>query len=102
MRAPIAVVTWARVSPEVDRRLTETIASGQRLKPAEWTGGDIWWVIDTVGDPRGLSVAMKALLAGPFKDREVRIAVRDGGGAVRVEALRELAGEATGSRREAR
>ncbi|MEO1205118.1 MAG: toxin-activating lysine-acyltransferase [Pseudomonadota bacterium] len=45
------MITWARVSTDVDTRMSE-IAGKQplRLRPDEWTSGEIYWLIDAVGD----------------------------------------------------
>ena len=37
---PIAVVLWASVSPEVDKRLSENLNTSVRLRPNEWKSGD--------------------------------------------------------------
>lgn len=90
-RAPIAAATWARVSPEVDARLRENAGNPIRLRPDEWTSGDIHWLIDLVGDARGLKVALNMLLNGPLEGQQTHIAVRDAAGAAKVETLQELA-----------
>lgn len=42
---PAAVVFWAFVSKETDARLA---AGGYRLRPDEWRGGDILWLMELV------------------------------------------------------
>ena len=54
-----AMLLWARVSPEVDKRLSESKDKPPRLKPEEWTSGDIVRVIEVVGRKD----AIKPLLA---------------------------------------
>lgn len=44
-QAPAAVVLFARVSSETDVRLE---AGGYKLRPDEWVGGDIPWLIEMV------------------------------------------------------
>jgi len=44
-QAPAAVVLFARVSPETDVRLE---AGGYKLRPDEWIGGNIPWLIEMV------------------------------------------------------
>ena len=75
-RAPIALVTWARVSPEVDRRLTDNAGQPPRLAPEEWASGDIVWLIDVVGAQRGLVHALEVLQRGPC--RNARYVASDG------------------------
>ena len=55
------------------------------------TGG-AWY-----GDPRGLSVALRWLLAEPFKDRPAYVVVRDAEGAAKVETVQGLAENAQGA-----
>lgn len=93
-RAPVAVVTWARVSPELDQRLTVNVGQSFRLRPDEWSSGDIFWLIDAVGDPRTVVGALEALLQGPFKDRDVKVASVDAHGTPHIEMLRELTARA--------
>ena len=68
-----AVVLWASVSPEVDRRLSEDLDKPIRLQPKEWRSGDIVWLIDAVGDPRLLPQFLKRLNETTFKGREVKV-----------------------------
>jgi hemolysin-activating ACP:hemolysin acyltransferase len=90
VRAPVAVVTWARVSAEVDARLTESAGTPIRLRPDEWTSGDIIWLVDIVGDQQGISGALTVLAVSAFKDRAAKITVREETGSVRVETLKAL------------
>ena len=55
----VAMLLWARVSPEVDKRLSESKDKPPRLEPEEWTSGDIVRVIEVVGRKD----AIKPLLA---------------------------------------
>lgn len=47
----VAMVSWARISPEVFAKLDAQKKAGvsYRLAPQEWTSGDIVRVIDTIG-----------------------------------------------------
>lgn len=86
-RAPIAVVTWALVSEEVDRRLSADLSHRIRLRPDEWKGGDIAWIVDIAGMPAGTRHALQWLKVGPFKDRDVKLVVRDGAGRAQATTL---------------
>jgi hemolysin-activating ACP:hemolysin acyltransferase len=90
-RAPIAVATWALVSDEVDQRLASDLSHRVRLRPDEWKSGEVGWIVDLVGDRRGIAGAVEWLKAGPFKERTAKIVVRDAKGATRVETLERLA-----------
>ena len=85
------MATWALVSDEVDRRIRETPGRRIRLRPDEGRGGDIAWIVDLAGDPRGVAKAVEWLRAGPFKERDAWLAVPDGRGGARVETLASVA-----------
>jgi cytolysin-activating lysine-acyltransferase len=85
--APIAVVTWALVSEEVDRRLEADLSGRIRLKPEEWKSGEIAWIVDLVGASAGVRRALQWLKAGPFRERLAKLVVRDASGVARVEAI---------------
>jgi hemolysin-activating ACP:hemolysin acyltransferase len=82
---PVAVALWARVSPEVDKKLSENLHVPIRLRPDEWQSGDILWLVDAVGDSRAVPQLLKQLIETSFKGREakVRAAGEDGKIAVR-------------------
>jgi hemolysin-activating ACP:hemolysin acyltransferase len=67
--SPIAAAVWARVSPELDRRLAADKDRSVRLAPEEWQSGDILWIIDAVGDPRILPAFLEELAATRFPGR---------------------------------
>jgi hemolysin-activating ACP:hemolysin acyltransferase len=83
---PAAVVLWASVSPEVDKRLMETETVPVRLAPEEWKSGDILWVTHAVGEPRFLRQLLKKLTETTFKGRDVKVRGRgeDGKSAVHL------------------
>jgi cytolysin-activating lysine-acyltransferase len=98
-RAPIAVVTWAFVSGETDQRLSADLTHRIRLRPDEWKSGNIAWIVDLVGAPAGMRHALQWLKAGPFKDKNLKLVVRDAMGVVRVETLVALMGASVGGER---
>jgi hypothetical protein len=85
-----AVATWALVSEEVDRRLREQAGRHLRLRPDEWTSGEIGWLIDAVGRPVDVRSAMQWLAGGPFKERPLNVIVRDAQGAASATTLDKL------------
>jgi cytolysin-activating lysine-acyltransferase len=89
-RAPVAVATWAFVSDEVDRRLSADLTHRIRLRPDEWKCGEIAWIVDLVGAPAGIANAVQWLKAGPLKEREAKVVVRDAKGGARVTTLDAL------------
>jgi hemolysin-activating ACP:hemolysin acyltransferase len=54
---------WAKVSPNVDRKIREQIRSGVfpvRLKPDEWSSGDIVWLLDVIAPTKSLATRLVA------------------------------------------
>lgn len=87
-RVPVAAITWAKVSEDVDKRLTAySGAMPARLRPEEWKSGETLWIIDTIGDPRGLSVALEELFAGPWRGLCPKISIRGTDGQREVRML---------------
>ncbi|MBA4026593.1 MAG: hypothetical protein C0511_20300 [Hyphomicrobium sp.] len=80
----------ARVSDETDARLRAAPGQPIRLRPDEWAAGPNHWLVDIAGEPRAIASAFEALLAGPFKDREVKILATDASGAPGVSTLGAL------------
>ncbi len=77
---PAGFLLWASVSPDVNKRLSETASAQVRLRPEDWRSGDILWIIEAVGDPRAIGPLLKA-----FRDQnpngrsaKVRITSKDG------------------------
>jgi len=85
--APVAVVLWARVSADVDKRLTETGNAPIRLRPDEWTSGDILWLVHAAGQPRFVRDVLKQLNETVFKGREVRVRTPGKDGKLTVQLL---------------
>jgi len=84
---PAAIVLWALVSPEVDARLTESRVNRPKLEPAEWTSGDIPWLVHAAGDLRIVSRVVKHLMQTTFKDRKVKVFGRDENNGVKIHVL---------------
>ena len=51
LTVPLALVLWAKVSENVDQKLEAQKKAGAplRLAPADWTSGDIPWLVLSVG-----------------------------------------------------
>jgi hemolysin-activating ACP:hemolysin acyltransferase len=89
---PIAVVFWASVSPEVDKRLSDHASIPFRLRPDEWKSGDILWLLEAVGEGRVLQPVLKQLNETEFRGREVKMRTLGKDGKPLVTALRQLLG----------
>jgi cytolysin-activating lysine-acyltransferase len=84
---PVAVVLWAKVSPEVDARLTQSDTPALRLRPEDWTSGDILWLTHAVGEPRFVRHLLKQISETAFKGLEVKTRARGEDGKVVVQLL---------------
>jgi cytolysin-activating lysine-acyltransferase len=84
---PVAVLLWARVSPEVDERLTKSDSPAIRLSPEEWTSGDILWLTHAAGEPRFVRHLLKQISETAFKGLEVKTRARGEDGKVVVQLL---------------
>lgn len=90
---PAAVVLWASVSAEVDRRLVSEVADPIRLAPAEWQSGSIIWLVQAVGEPQALKTLLEHLRHGRWKGQAVkyRVEAPDGRGTLGLMDCRERA-----------
>lgn len=88
MVAPVGVVFWARVSPDVDQRLTQNIeAEPVRLQLAEWRSGPIIWIVDAVGEQKIIEAMLSRLVDTEWKGKEVRTRARTKEGSYKVGVL---------------
>jgi hemolysin-activating ACP:hemolysin acyltransferase len=85
--APVAAVLWARVSAEIDKRLSEKLDEPLRLGPREWRSGDTLWLIETIGDDRAVAALVHRLRDGEWKGRSVKARVSDASGQVKVRLI---------------
>lgn len=66
---PVAAVLWARVSPEVDRRLSDVENETTSLNINEWRSGDIPWIIEAIGERKALGKLLHQLVTTVFKSK---------------------------------
>lgn len=67
---PIAYVSWASVSLEVEERLLKGIT---KLQPKDWNSGDRLYVVDIINPFNVTSEIFKELDEKHFKDKEIRL-----------------------------
>jgi cytolysin-activating lysine-acyltransferase len=94
---PASLVLWALVSPEVDKRLMETTEADLKLAPAEWTSGDIPWLVYAAGETRFVRPVVNQLMATTFKNRMLKVLGRDKDNNVKVHILDGSQNSAEGS-----
>jgi len=86
---PVALVLWASVSPEVDKRLMEGNSAAFQLKPEEWKSGDILWLVHTAGEARFVRFVVDQLTKTTFTGRKVKVRGRDQNGILKVHVLED-------------
>jgi hemolysin-activating ACP:hemolysin acyltransferase len=57
---PVAALTWARVSQDIDRRLMENMDRPLRLSAREYVSGDIYWLANVFGPAKMVDQLIKA------------------------------------------
>ncbi len=82
--SPYGAALWARVSPEVDRRLSEDKDGSVRLAPNEWQSGNILWIIDTFGYPQIVPPFLEEFVAIHFPGQHPKMRVIDKQGAAKT------------------
>jgi hemolysin-activating ACP:hemolysin acyltransferase len=85
--SPVAVVIWASVSAEVDKKLAGAGSSPVSLQPKEWKGGDNLWLLEAVGDTRAIASLVKQLQERTWKGRPVKMRSRGADGKVVIKQL---------------
>jgi cytolysin-activating lysine-acyltransferase len=87
---PVGVALWARVSPHIDKGLSETLDRQVWLRPAEWTSGDSVWLMAVAGYPRTLPEFLKQLGLTQFKGQHVKMRTSAPDGKVTVQLLDQV------------
>jgi cytolysin-activating lysine-acyltransferase len=67
---------WASVSEDVDKRIREQIKAGSfplRLKPEDWTSGDINWLLDVIAPNTQATAAVIASFGKVVKGGNLRL-----------------------------
>jgi cytolysin-activating lysine-acyltransferase len=84
---PMAVALWARVSPSVDKTLSENLDKPVQIKATEWASGDIPWLIAVAGNPNSVPAFLKQLAEHDFKGQQVKMRTRTKDNGVAVKTL---------------
>lgn len=80
LRQPLAVLFWASVSPEIDRRMSSNLEAPIRLRPDEWRSGDILWITDMIGDMSTGHALVKNVLDTILAGRTLKVRSLDAAG----------------------
>ncbi len=86
--APVGVALWARVSDEVDKKLTDSIDGPVRLRPDEWTSGETLWLIDAVGAPEAVKAMVERMGEAVFEGKPFKLRARDKDGKISIQTIK--------------
>jgi hemolysin-activating ACP:hemolysin acyltransferase len=86
-RYPVAVLLWASVSPEIDRRLAVGGDKQYPLEAKDWKSGDIPWLLGAAGNPQLFGGMLKQLQSGALKGRSIKFQTPGDNGGAQVTAL---------------
>jgi len=84
---PVAVGLWARVSPQVDKRLAETLDKNVQLRPSEWTSGEHLWLMAAAGDRRAVPHFVDQLCKTEFKGKTLKMRLRGADGKITIKTI---------------
>jgi hemolysin-activating ACP:hemolysin acyltransferase len=85
--APVAVVMWASVTPEIEQKIISNLGQPLRLSPKQRKSGDRHWITDVAGDQRVIATVMQNLRQTAFKGAPVKTVTRSADGQTRVVQL---------------
>jgi hemolysin-activating ACP:hemolysin acyltransferase len=72
-RIPVGLALWAKVSPEVDEKLSANLDTPVKLRPDEWRSGEINWIIDVLGDEKIMQSLYVKLKGDVFKGQTFKV-----------------------------
>lgn len=88
---PIGLVTWAKVSDELNEKLSYQIKGKHvRLRPQEWASGDNVWLVDVVGTHEGVLKALKFVHENQLSGVEAKVLTRNKGEKLEISTLASL------------
>lgn len=91
--APVAVALWARVSAEVDQRLSEKIEEPIALRMQEWSSGEIPWLLALAGDQRTFGAMLTRLQEGALKGKPLKARLKGEDGKTVVRTITPSSGQ---------
>lgn len=84
---PIAAITWALVSEDVDQRLCDVSIAQPRLEPKDWKSGELPWIITAAGEKNAVNALLKQVIEQRFAATLPKMRVRDKDGRTKVGQL---------------
>lgn len=72
-RIPVGLALWAKVSSEVDEKLSANLNAPVKLRPDEWRSGEVNWIIDILGDEKIMQSLYAKLKGDVFKGQTFKV-----------------------------
>ena len=91
MTVPVGVALWARVSEDVDKEIAANLNRPLRLRPDQWSSGDILWLIDVVASAEVGRALIGQLSRTVFAGKSFKMRVADADGNRTVRTLQGAA-----------
>ena len=70
---PVATALWAKVSKEVDKRLSGSLDKPIQLAPNEWKSGEIAWLIVLAGNAQAIAPMLKQFQETTLKGQPLKM-----------------------------
>ncbi|GBF26481.1 hypothetical protein MnTg02_01522 [bacterium MnTg02] len=74
---PVGLALWAKVSEDVDKILTANLNDPIKMTNKDWRSGEIFWLIELIGDKRFIRSMMDNLNKNVFKGQPVKFRTMD-------------------------
>lgn len=81
---PVAAALWAKVSAEVDKRLSMNLGQPLKIKPDEWKSGDIAWLIAVAGGADVINSILQRLRETILRGSRIKVLAKDKDGRLAV------------------
>lgn len=89
---PVATALWAKVSKEVDKRLSENLDKPIELAPDEWKSGDIAWLVVVAGNAQAIAPLLKKFQETTLKGQPLKMRSKGKDGKTVVSTFRASPG----------
>jgi cytolysin-activating lysine-acyltransferase len=88
---PVATALWAKVSKDVDKRLSENLDKPIKLAPEEWKSGDIAWLVVLAGNAQAIAPLLKKFQETTLKGAPLKMRSRTKDGKTVVSTFQAAA-----------
>lgn len=83
-KVPIGTVIWARVSNEIDHRLSTELDRPIRLSQSDWNSGPVLWIVATAGETRVVRALIERVIYASGLGASARVRTTTPEGVIKV------------------